>query len=87
MKKLEQYAKYVSTPEEWHPCYPGQRVEVRLSERPAGIGGGWSVGVSGLDDTGASNTFPDLETAQRIYISISDGITMAECIKLGLEKW
>jgi hypothetical protein len=70
--------KMVWTPEDWHPCFAGGRVEVRLGcTQEDGKVVGWVLTVSGNDDTYRQRFYAAHEgpLALRTAQAISDGIT------------
>jgi len=85
-------SKFVTVPEDWYPCYPGNQVKVRLWCVNALKGQFlWGVAVWGADDFGMQIEFEFSEEnfeekfneAKEFYDLVFDGVTKKELKEIG----
>jgi hypothetical protein len=77
---MKKKTKMLNTPDEWHPCYPQNKVEV--STMPL-TDGKFRVCVWGTDDFGMERDYETAKEALAVYASIQSPVTIKGLKTLG----
>lgn len=83
--------KWVTTPEDWYPCYDGKRVRVSVLHLPPFDGrlDGWRCCVWGADDFGMEQDWFGKDARKKAttaFADITDGITKSMLAQQGFQR-
>jgi hypothetical protein len=85
LKSMGNTEKYVTTPDDWYPCYKDQKVKVKITPLHPHIDEPqlWRVWVWGADDDGMEYDTLDLNEAWDKFNKIQNGITHRKLKSMG----